>query len=57
LFAGTTCPRIINIFHNEDFISRNPFNFRDRFDDAEEFLRFNKQMAERYSRRESVSSR
>src|SRR5262245_33628067 len=36
LFAGTTCPRMINIFHNEDFIFRNPFNFRDRFHDGQE---------------------
>ena len=48
LFAGTTCPRMINIFHNEDFIFRNPFNFRDRFHDGQEFLRFNKHMADRY---------
>ena len=37
LFAGTTCPRMINIFHNEDFIFRNPFNFRDRFHEGDEF--------------------
>ena len=48
LFAGTTCPRMINIFHNEDFIFRNPFNFRDRFHEGDEFLRYNKHMAERY---------
>ena len=48
LFAGTTCPRMINIFHNEDFIFRNPFNFRYRFHDAQEFLQFNKHMADRY---------
>ena len=39
---------MINIFHNEDFIFRNPFNFRDRFHDGQEFLRFNKHMADRY---------
>ena len=48
LFAGTTCPRMINIFHNEDFIFRNPFTFRDRFHEGDEFLRYNKHMAERY---------
>ena len=32
LFAGTTCPRMINIFHNHEFIFRNPFNFRNRAD-------------------------
>jgi quercetin dioxygenase-like cupin family protein len=39
---------MINIFHNEDFIFRNPFNFRDRFHEGDEFLRYNKHMAERY---------
>jgi quercetin dioxygenase-like cupin family protein len=48
LFAGTTCPRMINIFHNEEFIFRNPFNFRDRFHEGEDFLRYNKHMADRY---------
>jgi quercetin dioxygenase-like cupin family protein len=38
---------MINIFHNEDFIFRNPFNFRDRFHDAEEFLRYNKHVTDR----------
>ena len=48
LFGGTTCPRMINIFHNEEFIFRNPFNFRDRFHEGEDFLHYNKHMAERY---------
>ncbi len=48
LFAGTTLPRMINIFHNEDFIFRNPFNFRDRFHAGDEFLRYNKHVTERY---------
>jgi hypothetical protein len=39
---------MINIFHNEEFIFRNPFNFRDRFHEGEEFLRYNKHMADRY---------
>jgi quercetin dioxygenase-like cupin family protein len=48
LFAGTTLPRMINIFHNEDFIFRNPFNFRDRFHAGDEFLRYNKHVTDRY---------
>lgn len=48
LFVGTTCPRMINIFHNREFIFRNPFHFRDRFHQGDEFLRYNKHMAERY---------
>ena len=47
LFVGTTCPRMINIFQNEEFIFRNPFNFRVRFHQGDEFLRYNKHMAER----------
>jgi len=47
-FAGTNCPRMVNIFHNEDFIFRNPFDFRDRFHDSQEYLRVNKHMADRY---------
>src|SRR5581483_6931480 len=48
LFAGTTCPRMINIFHNEDFLFRNPFDFRDRFHAGDEFLRYNKHVTDRY---------
>ena len=48
LFAGTTCPRMINIFHNQEFIFRNPFNFRDRFHQGDDFLRFNKHITDRY---------
>jgi quercetin dioxygenase-like cupin family protein len=48
LFAGTTLPRMINIFHNEDFIFRNPFNFRDRFHGGEEFLHYNNHVTDRY---------
>src|SRR5207249_4019034 len=48
IFAGTTCPRMVNIFHNDDFIFRNPFNFRDRFHDSQDYLRFNKHMTDRY---------
>lgn len=48
LFVGTTCPRMINIFHNEDFIFRNPFDFRDRFHEGDDFLRYNKHVTDRY---------
>lgn len=47
LFAGTNCPRMINMFHNEDFVFRNPFNFRDRFHEAEDYLRYNKHVTDR----------
>ena len=39
---------MVNIFHNDDFIFRNPFNFRDRFHDSQDYLRFNKHMTDRY---------
>lgn len=45
--AGTTCPRLLNLFHNEDFIFRNPFDFRDRFHDAEDYFRHNKRLTVR----------
>jgi quercetin dioxygenase-like cupin family protein len=48
LLAGTTLPRMINIFHNEDFIFRNPFHFCDRFHGGDEFLRYNRHVTERY---------
>ena len=48
MFVGTTLPRMINTFHNEDFIFQNPFEFRDRFRAVEEFLRYNKHVTERY---------
>ena len=41
---------MINIFHNEDFIFRDPFNFRDRFHEGDEFLRYNKHVTDRSGR-------
>lgn len=45
--AGTTCPRLLNLFHNEEFIFRNPFDFRDRFHDTEDYFRHNKRLTVR----------
>ncbi|MGH7836011.1 MAG: ethanolamine ammonia lyase-activating protein [Candidatus Binatia bacterium] len=45
--AGTNAPHLINLFHNEDFIFRNPFEFRDRFRGDPEFFRENKRLTVR----------
>jgi quercetin dioxygenase-like cupin family protein len=45
--AGTNAPHLINLFHNEDFIFRNPFEFRDRFLSEPEFFRENKRLTVR----------
>ena len=37
--AGTNLPHLLNLFHNEDFIFRNPFEFIDRFDNDPDFFR------------------
>jgi quercetin dioxygenase-like cupin family protein len=47
LLAGTNAPHLINLFHNEDFIFRNPFEFRDRFRSDQEFFRENKRLTVR----------
>lgn len=44
LLGGTNCPHLFNLFHNEDFIFKNPFDFRDRFRDTEDFFRENKRL-------------
>jgi quercetin dioxygenase-like cupin family protein len=46
--AGTTCPRVLNMFHNEDFIFCNPFEFRDRFQATQEFIQYNDHKGARY---------
>ena len=47
LMASTTCPRLLNMFHNEDFLFRNPFVFGDRFRDEDDYFRANKRLATR----------
>ena len=42
--AGTNLPHLINLFHNEDFIFRNPFQFRDRFSNEPDFFNHNVQL-------------
>ncbi len=39
--AGTNLPHLINLFHNEDFIFRNPFQFQDRFSNEPDFFKHN----------------
>ncbi len=36
--AGTNAPHVINLFHNEEFIFSNPFEFRDRFRSERDFF-------------------
>src|SRR5207247_9102090 len=48
IFTGTTCPRMVNIIHNDDYIFRNPFNFPDRFHDSSDDLLCHKHMTDRY---------
>ncbi|HXG51897.1 MAG TPA: cupin domain-containing protein [candidate division Zixibacteria bacterium] len=45
--AGTNLPHILNLFHNEEFIFRNDFRFRDRYDDDPDFFRHNKRLTVR----------
>ncbi|HEX2385994.1 MAG TPA: cupin domain-containing protein [Candidatus Binatia bacterium] len=45
--AGTNLPHLLNLFHNEDFIFRNPFEFTDRFDDDPDYFRKNERLTTR----------
>ncbi len=45
--AGTNLPHLLNLFHNEDFIFRNPFEFRDRFDNDPDYFRKNERLTVR----------
>jgi len=42
--GGTNLPHLINLFHNEDFIFRNPFQFHDRFSNEPDFFKHNVQL-------------
>lgn len=37
LLAGNTAPPVMNIFANEDFVFRNPFQFRDRYSGQDDY--------------------
>jgi quercetin dioxygenase-like cupin family protein len=45
--AGTNAPHVINLFHNEEFIFSNLFEFRDRFRPERDFFRENKRLTVR----------
>lgn len=45
--AGTNAPHMINLFHNENFIFSNPFEFRDRFRSERDCFRENRRLAMR----------
>ncbi len=45
--AGTNLPHMINLFHNEEFIFRNPFQFQDRFSSDPDFFKHNVQLTVR----------
>jgi len=45
--AGTNLPHLLNLFHNEDFIFRNPFEFRDRFNNDPGYFRKNDRLTVR----------
>ena len=47
LLAGTNMPHLMNLFHNEDFIFRNPFRFHDRFSNDADYFRHNKRLTVR----------
>jgi len=36
--AVTTAPIVMNLFHNLDFIFKNPFEFRDRYTEADDYF-------------------
>ena len=45
LLAGTSAPNAMNLYGNTDFIFNNPFVFRDRFDDRDDYFRANSDVA------------
>jgi mannose-6-phosphate isomerase-like protein (cupin superfamily) len=43
LLAGNTAPYMINLFKSEEFVFRNGFEFRDRYDGAPDFFDWNRE--------------
>ncbi len=47
LLAGTTCPKMLNIFHNEDYIFRNPSEFKDRMPNLSKYASISARLGKR----------
>jgi quercetin dioxygenase-like cupin family protein len=45
--GGTNLPHLLNFFHNEEFIFRNPFQFRDRFSNDPDYFNHNLRLTTR----------
>jgi quercetin dioxygenase-like cupin family protein len=45
LLAGTSAPNAMNLYGNPDFIFNNPYVFKDRFDESDDYFRANTDLA------------